>query len=74
MPVFTVPQVAEQLSVSTARIYELIGAGVLGAIDVSAGEGRRPRWRIDDDSLRAFLSERRSGGTALDPPGGLGSS
>ena len=49
----TPAQVAARLGLTVKRIYALIDARKLDAIDVSIGN-ERPRWRIDERTLEAF--------------------
>jgi excisionase family DNA binding protein len=56
----TVPEVGRRLHVSCEKIRGWIASGELRAIDVRAcwGKGKRPRWRISEADLQAFLLSR----------------
>jgi excisionase family DNA binding protein len=62
----TVADVAELYGCDANKVLRWIASGELRAIDVSERRGRKPRWRIDVDDLRAFESRRAS--TAGDSP------
>lgn len=53
----TTADVAAKLAVGIDQVVRLIRAGKLEAIDVSVNR-RKPRWRISDRSLTAFLEQR----------------
>jgi excisionase family DNA binding protein len=57
-PLHTVRDVAKLLQVDDEHVLELIHSGKLTASNVGAGS-RRPRWRISQQSLDAFLSSRQ---------------
>ena len=52
---FTIPQAAEQLGVSENHVYRLIASGVLRAVDVRQPGSRRPKTRVREDDLAAFI-------------------
>jgi excisionase family DNA binding protein len=54
----TPPTVAESLGINETKILAWIHAGELAAIDVSLRRGGRPRWRIAQEALEAFLISR----------------
>lgn len=58
LTVFSVPDVASVLGVNREKIRAWIRAGLLKAINVSAGP--RPRWRISQQALDEFLESRTS--------------
>lgn len=51
----TTDQVAEILNVRRLKVCQLIEAGRLRGIDISNGDGKKPRWRIPSDSVEAFM-------------------
>ena len=53
----TPQQVATRFGVTVKRVYALIEAGRIVAIDVSIGN-ERPRWRIDEAAIEAFEMAR----------------
>jgi excisionase family DNA binding protein len=55
----TTADVAAKLSIGIDQVVRLIRAGKLEAVDVSIS-GRKPRWRISERSLTAFLEQRKS--------------
>ncbi len=62
----TLQAVAEQLGVSVRTVQEWVSRGELRAISVSRSRSsRKPRLRILDHDLRAFLESRSVG---PDPP------
>jgi len=53
--VFTIPEAAKYLRTSARHVYRLIAAGALDAIDVSQPGARKPKTRITEDAMRAYL-------------------
>ena len=53
-PALCVKDVAVRLRVDPHRILSWIRSGKLGAMDVSAGSGKKARWRILPEALAAF--------------------
>lgn len=60
MSTHTPPEVAKMLRVKTDKILAWIHAGSLKALNVAEKQAGRPRWRIFDDDLQAFLRSRQS--------------
>lgn len=54
----TPPEVAQMWGIATAKILAWIRSGELKAIDASTRRGKRPRYLIDVEDLKAF-EERR---------------
>ncbi len=52
--------VAAALRVKIDRVYSLIAAGELTAVNIAQQRGGRPRWRISDEALAQFLRSRQS--------------
>lgn len=50
--------------VSTSHVVRLIEDGELEARDVSRPGSKRPEWRVNPDSIDAFLSRRTRGRAA----------
>ena len=57
------PRIAERLNVSPAKILAWIASGELRAADFATVRGQRPRWRVSESDLWAFLARR-----ATSPP------
>jgi len=55
----TIKDVAHQLRVSTACVYELVSAGKLACYRIGKGRGT---IRISDEQLGAFLQQNEEGG------------
>lgn len=56
----SVPQVAEELGISPDKVCDWIGRGELAAVNIAHRAGGKPRWRISEDALAAFLASRSS--------------
>jgi len=56
----TVPEVAKILGISGTNVLFYIAKGELQAFNSSMGT-RRPRWKISQESLDAFIASRSSG-------------
>lgn len=48
------------LGVPAYKVRRLIRSGQLKAVDVSAGSGLRPRWRVTHEDLDEFIKRRSS--------------
>jgi excisionase family DNA binding protein len=60
MQLYTVEQVAEKLQLTKRAVTALVKRGQLPAIDVCVSpSGRKPRRRISEVDLQAFLESRR---------------
>lgn len=53
-----VPQAAERLKVNADLVRSWIGSGELPAANIAKPGGRKPRWRIAEADLAAFLERR----------------
>jgi hypothetical protein len=62
----SVPHLAKEWGVSTAKIIAFIKSGELRAIDVSTKQDKRPRYLIDRTDIEAFEQAR-----SVVPDGGL---
>jgi excisionase family DNA binding protein len=51
------PQISEQTGIPENQVRNLIDAGKIGAINISTG--KRPRWRVRQCDLDAFLTPKR---------------
>jgi excisionase family DNA binding protein len=54
----SVADAAAMLSISEERVRDLIHAGGLPAVDISAQRGGKPRYRIAVEALNAWLAGR----------------
>lgn len=52
----TTSEVAEVLGTTKQKVCQLIAAAKLRGIDLSTGEGKKPRWGVPVDSVERFLS------------------
>jgi len=59
----TVPQVADELNVSTAQVYALLRDRSLLAIKV----GGRGQWRVERDKLEDYITRAYADAAATDP-------
>jgi len=53
----TPDQVAERMGVSRSTVHNLISTGQLAAVDIRSS-GTRPRLRVTEDDLAAFVAAR----------------
>jgi excisionase family DNA binding protein len=60
----TPARVAADLGVNQCKVLTWIHRGELGAVNVATQLGGRPRWRISEAQLQAFLVRR----SAAPPP------
>jgi hypothetical protein len=59
----TPPMIAKYLRVDVSKVHAWIRAGELVAINVATNRrGRRPRWIVEPDELRAFNTRRFNSG------------
>lgn len=65
---FGVPEIADRLRVKVDKVLSWIHSGELRAINVSQKSGCKPRWRISEDDLAAFLEARTSRGIKASQP------
>jgi excisionase family DNA binding protein len=57
----SIAEVSKSLGTNENKILNLIRSGELSAINVAQnGNGKRPRWRIADSDLDAFLESRKT--------------
>jgi len=54
------PELAERLGVNPEKIIGFIRDGLLVAVNVAANTRGRPRWRISEEAVDAFLLARQS--------------
>ena len=60
MQLLTIEQVAERLQVEERAVNRLLKLGYLAYIDVCVSpKGKKPRKRIREDDLLAFIESRR---------------
>ena len=60
MQLYTVKQVAELLNISERSVMRLISQRGLPSVDVCVSDsGKKPRRRIREDDLQAFLDSRQ---------------
>ncbi len=55
----TVKEVAKKLQVADRAVLGWIRRGEISAVDVSRFRGEKPRWRISEEALQAFLRDRQ---------------
>jgi excisionase family DNA binding protein len=55
-----VAPVAQQFGVSPHKVLRWIEIGELTAVNVAATTSSRPRWRISQEALDAFIAARQS--------------
>jgi len=55
---FKPPAIAKRFQVKQQVVGKWIRSGELAAVDVSESRGRRPRWRVSQEALDAFLASR----------------
>jgi excisionase family DNA binding protein len=55
---YSLTQIAATMAVKYETALAWIHTGEIRAIDVTARRGQRPRWRIMEDDLQAFLARR----------------
>ena len=53
----SVTEAAERLACSRGHVYNLVAAGALQAVEIKAS-GSRPKTRIREDELEAFIAGR----------------
>lgn len=54
----TIPETAAKLRISRDTVYRLIAGGALGSCDVSTPGARRPKTRVSDVHIQAFITAR----------------
>jgi excisionase family DNA binding protein len=68
-PFYTPREAAELLSVRVGHILKWIGSHELAASNLAQlRDSKRPRWRITDNDLQAFVAGRSNRPTALNKP------
>lgn len=55
---FSVPQIAEMLSVKTDKVHHWIATNELAAFNAATNRSGRPRWRISADAFADFQASR----------------
>lgn len=53
------PEVAEELGIAVEKVHTWIRAGELEAVNIGTTTTGRPRWKISQDAIDAFLEARR---------------
>ena len=56
---YTPPQVAKMLHISREKVLTVIRSGELVAADLASTGSSRPRYRVDQRDLDAFLMRRQ---------------
>lgn len=54
----TIPEAADELSLSPNTVYKLIAEGDLRAVDMSTAAARKSKTRVRSDDLEAFIEAR----------------
>lgn len=55
---YSVPELAEILSVKDDKVLHWISTGELSAFNAATNRGGRPRWRISVEAFEAFQAAR----------------
>ncbi|MDZ7620836.1 MAG: helix-turn-helix domain-containing protein [Patescibacteria group bacterium] len=53
-------EVAKQLGVGGDKVRTWIESGEMPALNVAATKGKRPRWRVTEEGLAAFVASRQN--------------
>lgn len=53
----TITAAAERLSCSRGHVYNLIAAGALRAVEIAVPRRKRPKTRVREEDLQAFIDE-----------------
>jgi hypothetical protein len=59
----TPPAIAKALGIKPERVVSMIRSGEIQAVNLASRGSRRPRFRVSEESLQAFLA-----GRAVVPP------
>lgn len=54
----TIPQTKDRLGCSEMHVYRLIASGDLRAVDIAQPGSRKPKTRVRDDDLAAYINAR----------------
>lgn len=54
----TIPETAKKLRVSRETVYQLINRGDLESCDIAPTGSRRPKTRVSDGAIEAFIAAR----------------
>ncbi|GGV33894.1 hypothetical protein GCM10010182_67130 [Actinomadura cremea] len=54
----TIPETARKLRVSRETVYQLINRGDLESCDIAPSGSRRPKTRVSDTAIEAFVAAR----------------
>lgn len=54
----TIPETAKKLQVSRETVYQLINRGDLESCDIAPSGSRRPKTRVSDEHIAAFIKAR----------------
>lgn len=65
----SVPEIATRLGVKSDKVLQWIASGQLRGINVAERVAQRPRWRISEADLEAFLEVRSTRKTVAVPRG-----
>lgn len=63
----SVPEIATRLGVKSDKVLQWIASGQLRGVNVAERVAQRPRWRISEADLDAFLEVRSSRKTIAAP-------
>lgn len=53
----TIPEAAKRIRASESHVYRLIAAGKLRPIDIAQPGARRPKTRVSEADLAAYIDE-----------------
>ena len=55
---FSIPEAAAQIGCCRDHVYTLISAGLLAVTDISGPGAKKPKSRVPEDSLLAYIRSR----------------
>ena len=64
----TIPEAGERLRCSESHVYRLIAVGKLRAIDVAQPGARKPKTRISEADLAAYIEAKSAAAPARKRP------
>lgn len=58
MKLLTISDAADRLSCGRTHVYDLIADGAIPAVDISRPGAKRPKTRVSDVALDAYMKRR----------------